>query len=109
MKIVIEIPDAAYNAIHACKNLPSDAPADELTSVVMSAVVNGIPLPKGHGRLIDADKLKTEFEHDHDFLVNAWGCFSNMPVYDKARVDEILSSIASVVNADTVVEAYKDG
>lgn len=53
-------------------------------------------------RLIDADKLKEKLKAHHDFFVNAWGGFSNLPVKDKARVDEITNCIAEVVNAPTI-------
>ena len=33
---------------------------------VDNAVLNGIPLPKGHGRLVDADKLWDSY-HDLDY------------------------------------------
>ena len=48
MEIVIEISDEDYKAI-AKGYLPYGAIAD--------AIRNGTPLPKGHGRLIDADRL----------------------------------------------------
>lgn len=62
-------------------------------------------------RLIDADALVDKLTQHHDFFVNAWGGFSNLPVKDKARVDEITSCIADVVNAPTVdaVEIPKTG
>ena len=53
-------------------------------------------------RLIDADALKEKLQAHHDFFVNAWGGFSNLPQNDKARVDEITSCIVDVVNAPTV-------
>jgi hypothetical protein len=55
MKIVIKISDEDYKAI-AKGYLPYGAIAD--------AIRNGIPLPKNHGRLIDADALQTEMEKD---------------------------------------------
>ena len=53
-------------------------------------------------RLIDANALKDKLQEHHDFFVNAWGGFSNLPLKDKARVDEITSFIADIVNAPTV-------
>lgn len=53
-------------------------------------------------RLIDGNALKDKLQAHHDFFVNAWGGFGNLPVKDKARVDEISSCIAEVVNAPTV-------
>lgn len=53
-------------------------------------------------RLIDANALKEKLQADHDFYVNAWGGFKNLPTNDKARVDELTASIAAVVNAPTI-------
>ena len=47
MKIVIDIPDG-YNL----DNIQNGSIA---CSQILKAVKNGIPLPKGHGRLVDAD------------------------------------------------------
>ena len=53
-------------------------------------------------RLIDANALKEKLQADHDFYINAWGGFKNLPANDKARVDELTASIAAVVNAPTI-------
>lgn len=53
-------------------------------------------------RLIDADALKAKLQEDHDFLVEAWGGFPNMPREDKVRADELTMCIARVVNAPTI-------
>lgn len=58
-------------------------------------------------RLIDADALKEKFKEHHDFFVNAYGGFGNMPLHDKSRVDEITNSISEVVNAPTIEERPK--
>ena len=49
MQIIIDIPEEQY--IKIC-----DEPCTELAL----AVRNGTPLPKGHGRLIDADEIQFE-------------------------------------------------
>ena len=46
MKIVIDIPDYNLNNIQN---------GSITCGQILKAVKNGIPLPKGHGRLIDAD------------------------------------------------------
>ena len=55
MQIVIDIPDEIYKKY-----------IDEFTGTtdVLHAVRRGTPLPKGHGRLIDADELKITMEKD---------------------------------------------
>ena len=51
-KLIIKIPDdifnKALNGRYKCKEC-------------FDAITNGIPLPKGHGRLIDADDFFDEF------------------------------------------------
>ena len=50
MKIVIDLPKEKYELIKN-SSLNSD-----INSIVW-AIANGIPLPKGHGRLIDETKI----------------------------------------------------
>lgn len=50
MQLVIDIPEEIY------LNVKKDYLYD--TEVIVNAFKNGTPLPKGHGRLIDADELK---------------------------------------------------
>ena len=60
MQIVIDIPEEVYNSIQDndyCGISNSD---------MFNAIVNGIPLPKGHGKLIDADML-WDLYHDNDY------------------------------------------
>ena len=55
MQIMIEIPDVDYY------DMINDGCIYNYE--IRKAIENGIPLPKGHGRLIDADKLGfTDFE-----------------------------------------------
>ena len=60
MQIVVDIPEEVYNSIQDndyCGISNSD---------MYNAIVNGIPLPKGHGKLIDADML-WDLYHDNDY------------------------------------------
>ena len=54
MKIVIDIPKEYYEAIKAI--------SDETSSADMLIIKYGTPLPKGHGRLIDADWVKNTLD-----------------------------------------------
>ncbi len=100
IELVIKIPEEDFEK---CKKK-----LQMRLNVIAIAIAKGTPLPKGHGRLIDADKLKEELKEHHDFFVNAYGGFSNLPRNDKSRVDEITSSIATIVNAPTIIEADKE-
>lgn len=89
MKIVIEISQEVYE--HAKNN--SEDSTDEYNS--MRAISNGTPLPKGHGRLIDADGVKPIKAPiaplmPEDSVHYEW-------VYMKSRID----------NAPTIIEADK--
>jgi hypothetical protein len=54
MQIVIDIPDRIYKIVqNRTLNITDD-------KILENALKNGTPLPKGHGRLIDADEaIKT--------------------------------------------------
>ena len=59
MQLVIDIPKYAYDYVMGSGYFPSNFN-------MISEIRNGIPLPKGHGRLIDADKLWDSY-HDLDY------------------------------------------
>lgn len=59
MELVIKIPEKTYN------QLVDVAKRDKRAlNYFGQRVTEGVPLPKGHGRLIDADRLKEEMEKD---------------------------------------------
>lgn len=54
MQIMIDIPKSQYKTLNAkTQEDVVDVIDDKL---LIDAIKNGVPLPKGHGRLIDADK-----------------------------------------------------
>ena len=73
MKLVIDIDDKVYGLLkYFEKGLGLDNKKDDdVKTALMRAVLNGIPLPKGHGRLIDADELKKHKYHDSNRYENA--------------------------------------
>ena len=84
MKLIIELLEEDYNRI---KDMP-DA-FDSLTSRTYKSIKNGTPLPKGHGRLIDADELKKHKHHDERFYEN-------------------VVAVAQIDWAETIIEADKE-
>jgi hypothetical protein len=58
MKIVIEIDDE--QVLFDIKNRGLEAET-ETDKVIINALYSGTPLPKGHGRLIDADDFFCEY------------------------------------------------
>lgn len=53
MKVVIDIPKYVYDMVKECKEI-----IDADNEIVAKAIISGTPLPKDHGRLIDADILE---------------------------------------------------
>ena len=53
--------------------------------------------------------MKRKLQENHDFFVNAYGGFSNLPQNDKSRVDERDNCIAMVVNEPPVTPERPKG
>ena len=85
MKLVIDIPDQYYTIIQN-----STEYIDEVARVCEDSVKNGIPLPEGYGRLIDADKLKEVYETTEDAEYCQWTLYG---------------VISEIDDAETIVEA----
>jgi hypothetical protein len=83
MKIVIDIDTEHYERIMRIEEGVTVYPT---TLALYEAVKNGTPLPKGHGRLIDADELKKHKYHDNNRFENA-------------------VAVAQIDWADTIIEA----
>lgn len=61
MKLIIDIPE---DCLEDLNNIELNYLNDEVVLDILCCVRNGIPLPKGHGDLIDADKMIKELnEH----------------------------------------------
>jgi hypothetical protein len=86
-RIVIEIDENEYLGI---KEYPNNITSYPVTIHLYDAVRNGTPLPKGHGRLIDADELKEHKYHDNHRYENA-------------------VAVAYIDWAPTIIEADKEG
>ena len=90
MQIVIDIPKSLYANLQKIQN------GSIAAKRILECVRNGIPLPKGHGRLIDADAVekemnKSEVEADR----NA----------DYYTADKIDCAMEYIINAETIIEA----
>ena len=55
-------------------------------------------------RLIDADALKEKFKEHYDLYKNSYENEQDMSLAGKVRVDEIINSIAEIVNAPTIFD-----
>ena len=90
MKLVIDIPEEIYYYVDTqWRDIPK---IDSPISIMCNAIIDGTPLPKGHGDLKDADRLLDGF---YEYCKN--GDFG----YHQAE-DLIKSSL-------TIIEADKEG
>ena len=87
MQIVIDIPEEEYKDIKYFGTI-----VDESRDYIASSILNGIPLPKGHGRLIDVDELFTS-ERPKGITDDVW---------KESHIYKLLS------NAPTIIEADKE-
>ena len=55
-------------------------------------------------RLIDADALKEKFKEHYDLYKNFYENKQDMSLAGKVRIDEIINSIAEIVNAPTIFD-----
>lgn len=107
MQIVIDIPDRIFDTIEADEMI-----SREQLAILQIHILRGTMLPKNHGRLIDGDELKEKLKEHHDFYINSYDGrekFCEKAPFDlQARVDEIGSCIAEVVNAPTILESSEE-
>ena len=88
MQVVIDIPEETYERIKDFYK------THETVEATYSYIVHGTPLPKGHGRLIDADlALK---KHCADYCRDIPNCEEDCAIYDTFN------------HAPTVLEADKE-
>ena len=103
MKLLIDIPEHIYE--HAKEG--SEDSRDE--GEAMRAIANGSPLPKGHGRLIDADAL-TKYIDDCDCFVGcedeSYGCADKCkcPDYLDEGMERIINNQPTIIEADKEVQ-----
>lgn len=92
MKLIIDISEEQYELVqHGNKSYTTELE-------LMNAVANGTPLPKGHGRLIDADALEKKMCDREEELGD-----------DKALWESSAVSVALDMFAPTIIEAEEEG
>jgi hypothetical protein len=113
MRVVIEISDTVYDSIKKVQNICGNIGSTDgdLSERLMYAVANGSPLPKGHGRLIDADEVLKALE--------TWDRFGYKGGWDFSRlhgneINQYLNYIRldnaedCIKNTDTIIQADKE-
>lgn len=105
IELAIKIPEEMYKLICKMEN-----PICRVT--LMTAVANGIPLPKGHGDLIDKSKIYKAIPAEEDNCTGAGMTLDEMYAYNDG-IDAMYSLIESarpIIEADnTESEELKNG
>lgn len=97
MQIVIDIPEEYKNQFdkNRCKEKFDSLATNEFGYILRKAFEAGIPLPKGHGRLIDADKTA---------LLSDLFCYTRYTGIDEAPYEDATTALEF---APTIIEADK--
>jgi hypothetical protein len=85
VKLIIDIPDILMKYIVNGRDL-----SEEQNDEMALAIAHGTPLPKGHGRLIDADDYK-----------------KNVCTYQQTGCGDCKHSLCCPEDAPTIIEADK--
>jgi hypothetical protein len=103
MQIVIDIPEYYYKAI-------KEIPVEQSTADMMS-IRKGTPLPKGHGRLIDADAFIETLEDAskrHKYKELLFDDYLTVDDVFKAVIESLQNRGLAEDDAPTIIEADKD-
>lgn len=93
IELIIKIPEVYFEALKKTEEIVSGQRSGKtFMSVIYERVANGTPLPKGHGRLIDADALKMDKKVCGDRYLSKTSLFVANKVIEQA---------------DTIIEADK--
>lgn len=82
MTLIIEMPDGSYSRLKKRKETTLDL------NNICKAVLTGTPLPKGHGDLIDKDKLWDAYQDMGQDFYQALDCVSAIIEADKEVENE---------------------
>ena len=85
MKLVIDIPEERLNSIKRFGIKQNEV------CMLERALISGTPLPKGHGRLIDADRLRSMYS------------------INRANFNTVVGIQKWIDNAPTIIEADMRG
>ena len=96
MQIVIDIPDYEY------KNIREYCEKNDNIEATYSYIYYGIPLPKGHGRLIDADVFEKRLMDARSYYIG-----EKADDFDLRFAAGLKSAAERLVDAPTIIEADK--
>ena len=103
IELVIKIPEEKELIDRAIWYDVSDFDAEDL-AIILKAIATATPLPKGHGRLIDADELIRQYNLDEATKYGNKNAKQQAHSYSTMMLYEIADMID---DAPTIIEADK--
>jgi hypothetical protein len=95
VELVIKIPEKLYKHIMSMQLYITGRRNGKTSLAIIFAVIkNGIPLPKGHGRLIDADDIRVIELEDSVHIIR----------HEKGDEVDVYISAPTIIEADREVE-----
>ena len=88
MKLIIDIPEEDYKFIKDLQSLIIGGRGNckTIQKNIINAIRNGIPLPKGHGRLVDENYIIAELVYRKHLLSDGVKCGEVTEIFDNAVV-----------------------
>lgn len=106
MQIVIDIPEEDYKFIKDLQFYHSGRRNGRaIEQNVINGIRNGTPLPKGHGRLIDADEALIAMGTWEKFDYTETGCLVRNPGNDYVPYVHYEDMVKAVSDMPTIIEA----
>lgn len=102
IELVIKISEEEYTNIkNAINSLIENGVERASMSKACLAILDGAPLPKGHGRLIDADKFLKDNEAYTGFILNS-RFFGGKNAY-KDALEDLVDEAPTIIETDREV------
>ncbi len=96
IELIIKIPEEAKQAFDCAESNDLKGCYYDHGGVVGNAIKNGTPLPKGHGRLIDADELYDGFiDGTEGYDCQTWS---------RIEIGDIIEDAPTIIEADAESE-----
>lgn len=97
VELVIKIPEEVYKASQIL-----DVKHEDTIQIPLEVIANGTPLPKGHGRLIDADVFEKRLMRAREYYIG-----EKADNFDLRFAAGLKSACERLVDSPTIIEADK--
>ncbi len=101
MKLVIEMPTEQYKRIVKAPRCVDFNEAVEDRNILVKAIQNGTPLPKGHGKLVDVNSIP---EEDRTITVKSLLYPGTIAYAGAINLGEYVNNLPTIVEADAESE-----